>query len=165
MSRYDDFSTTGYERDVLCEITGIPSMDAPTHCDELSVSEWESLKAEVQRTAKLWKVIDECATFLGKRNLQDSMYSEDFVEFAGLSGEINEFEGDILAALQSSEANARCRKMQVKARHAALLAQSEQTQDIPHYRVEFIRGDMRSQDEIEQLDRIEVLNEVTGVKK
>lgn len=163
--RYDDLSTVGYEREALCELAGITSSNAPDYCDSLTVLEWDELKGRVIETAKLWKVIDECATYLGKRHIQDAMYSADFIEFAGLSGEIHEFSGDILEALSTEEAVKRCRKNQITKRHASMLAQAEKTEDIPHYRIEFIRGDMRSKEEIEQLDRIEILNEVTGVKK
>lgn len=164
-SRYDDLAVSGYEREVLHSIAGVSASDAPGYCDELSVTEWDELKTKVSKTAKLWNVIDECATYLGKRNLPDAIYSDDFVEFASLSGEIHEFDGDIIEALLTQESKTRCRKKQITSRHAALLAQAEKTQDIPSFRIEFIRGDMRSKDEIEQLDRIEILNEVTGVKK
>lgn len=163
--RFDDLSPVGYEREVLCELAGVSNSDAPEFCDSLMALEWNDLKGRVIETAKLWKVIDECATYLGKRHIQDAMYSADFIEFAGLSGEIHEFSGDILEALSTEECIKRCRKKQITKRHAAMLAQAEKTEDIPHYRIEFIRGDMRSKDEIEQLDRIEILNEVTGVKK
>ena len=86
------------------------AVNAPDYCDSLTVLEWDELKGRVIETAKLWKVIDECATYLGKRHIQDAMYSADFIEFAGLSGEIHEFSGDILEALSTEEAVKRCRK-------------------------------------------------------
>ncbi|EPZ5422307.1 hypothetical protein ACXOL9_004746 [Vibrio parahaemolyticus] len=200
MPNYDDFSPR--QKEVFCFLTGTTELAAVSAFDNLSKDERLDAVYKVRQQVKVWDVIDDCVKYLHKRKLLDAMESSDFQEFAEITAELKEFEGDILQELRKESSISRIRKLQLKTRQEAMLAQSEAEKDIPSFRIEFIKAQMRSLDEVEQLnriaaynmkaiieagdagrydlvealsspefhaamesDKIEVLNEVTGVKK
>lgn len=200
MPNYDDFSPR--QKEVFCFITGATELKAVSIFDNYSEDERLDAVYNVRQQVKVWDVIDDCVKYLHKRKLLDAMESSDFQEFAEITAELKEFEGDILQELRKESSISRIRKLQLKTRQEAMLAQSEAEKDIPSFRIEFIKAQMRSLDEVEQLnriaaynmkaiieagdagrydlvealsshefhaamesDKIEVLNEVTGVKK
>lgn len=200
MPNYDDFSPR--QKEAFCFLTEATEIEAVSIFDDLSEDERLDAVYKVRQQAKVWDVIDDCAKALNKRKLLDALESADFQEFVQDCAELYDFEGDIIQELRKESSVSRIHKLQIKIRHAAYLAQSEAEKDIPSYRIEFIKAQMRSLDEVEQLnriaaynmkaiieagdagrydlvealsspefhaamesDKIEVLNEVTGVKK
>jgi hypothetical protein len=158
-------SLTKQAQDTFKALANVDELGVSDAINRMNEASFQHHLEKSRNEAILLIVLDDIAGFLKKRKIEDALTSPDFIEFADVSSEYRGFQGDIFKELQNPKSIERIKKFTLKARFDALSAQSEREKDIPAFRIEFIRGDMRSENEIDQLDRIELLNQDTGVKK